>query len=108
MASSRFVPPWGVSSPTRLASSPPWLPGRASIQSRAVRAKATTLTRSSGQLRPEDRVSVVAFARTARLWIDALPGNQGGELAKRVGELTPQGGTNLEEAMNLAYKTALS
>ncbi len=61
----------------------------------------------AGQLQPQDRVSVVAFARTARLWIDGLPGSQAGELGQRVGGLTPQGGTNLEEAMNLAYQTAL-
>ena len=61
----------------------------------------------AGQLRPEDRVSVVAFARTARLWVDGLPGAQAGELAQRVGGLTPEGGTNLEDAMNLAYQTAL-
>ncbi|HXJ57981.1 MAG TPA: von Willebrand factor type A domain-containing protein, partial [Verrucomicrobiae bacterium] len=59
------------------------------------------------QLRPEDRVSVVAFARTPRLWIDGLPGSQASELVPRVGGLTPQGGTNLEEAMNLGYQTAL-
>jgi len=59
------------------------------------------------QLQPQDKVSVVAFARTARLWVDALPGSQAGELVDRVGNLTPQGGTNLEDAMNLAYQTAL-
>jgi Mg-chelatase subunit ChlD len=59
------------------------------------------------QLRPEDRVSVVTFARTSRLWIDGMPGNQASELAPRVGGLTPQGGTNLEDALNLAYQTAL-
>jgi Mg-chelatase subunit ChlD len=61
----------------------------------------------ASQLQTNDRVSVVAFARTAQLWVDGLPGNQGGELPERVGNLTPQGGTNLEEAMNLAYQTAL-
>jgi secreted protein with Ig-like and vWFA domain len=60
------------------------------------------------QLQPYDRISVVAFARTARLWVDALPGNQAGELAERVGNLPPDGGTNLEEALNLAYATAAS
>ena len=58
------------------------------------------------QLGPQDRISVVSFARTARLWVDALPGNQAAELADRVGNLTPEGGTNLEEALNLAYATA--
>lgn len=61
----------------------------------------------ASQLRPQDRVSVVAFARTARLWADALPGSQAGELVKMVGNLTPEGGTNLEEALRLGYETAL-
>jgi Mg-chelatase subunit ChlD len=61
----------------------------------------------ASQLQPQDVVSVVAFARTARLWVDGLPGGQAGELAQRVGGLTPDGGTNLEDAMNLAYQTAL-
>jgi secreted protein with Ig-like and vWFA domain len=58
------------------------------------------------QLQPADRVSVVAFARTARLWIDALPGNEMDELLRQVAGLVPQGGTNLEEALRLAYATA--
>ena len=61
----------------------------------------------ASQLQTNDRISVVAFARTAQLWVDGLPGNQGGELPQRVGGLAPEGGTNLEEAMNLAYQTAL-
>jgi Mg-chelatase subunit ChlD len=60
----------------------------------------------AAQLRPEDTVSVVAFARTARLWVDGLPGSQANELPARVGNLTPEGGTNLEEAMKVAYETA--
>ncbi len=60
----------------------------------------------AGQLRPEDRISVVTFARTPRLWVDGLPGNQAAQVAETVAGLTPQGGTNLEEAMNLAYQTA--
>jgi Mg-chelatase subunit ChlD len=59
------------------------------------------------QLQSQDRVSVVAFARTARLFVDGLPGNQAGELQQRVGGLAPEGGTNLEDAMNVAYRTAL-
>jgi len=59
------------------------------------------------QLGPQDVISVVAFARTARLWVDALPGSRAGELVERVGNLTPEGGTNLEDALNLAYATAL-
>jgi secreted protein with Ig-like and vWFA domain len=61
----------------------------------------------AGQLQPQDKLSVIAFARNARLWADGVPGNQAGEVAEQVSNLTPQGGTNLEEAMNLAYQTAL-
>jgi hypothetical protein len=51
-------------------------------------------------------VSVVTFARTARLWADGVPGDKAGETLDRVGGITPEGGTNLEEAMRLAYETA--
>jgi Mg-chelatase subunit ChlD/type II secretory pathway pseudopilin PulG len=58
------------------------------------------------QLQPQDTVSVVTFARTARLWADGVHGDQAGETLARVGGITPEGGTNLEEAMKLAYETA--
>jgi len=58
------------------------------------------------QLQPQDTVSVVTFARTARLWADGVSGNKAGETLARVGSITPEGGTNLEEAMRLAYETA--
>ncbi len=60
----------------------------------------------AAQLQPADRVSVVAFARTARLAVDGLPGSQAAELPAQVGHLSPEGGTNLEEAMDVAYQTA--
>jgi len=72
-----------------------------------VRIRQECLRVLAGQLQPQDRVSVVAFARTARLFVDGLPGNQAGELEQRVGGLAPEGGTNLEDAMNVAYQTAL-
>ena len=59
------------------------------------------------QLHPQDTVSVVTFARTARLWADGVAGDKAGETLDQVGGITPEGGTNLEEAMNLAYQTAL-
>jgi Mg-chelatase subunit ChlD len=71
-----------------------------------VRIRQECLRVLAGQLEPQDRVSVVAFARTARLFVDGLPGNQAGELPQRVGGLAPEGGTNLEDAMNVAYQTA--
>lgn len=61
----------------------------------------------AAQLQPQDMLSVVTFARTARLWVDGVPGSQAAQVAEEVSGLTPQGGTNLEEAMNLAYQTAL-
>jgi Mg-chelatase subunit ChlD len=61
----------------------------------------------AAQLHPQDTFSVVTFARTARLWVDGVPGDQAGRVADDLSHLTPQGGTNLEEAMNLAYQTAL-
>ena len=61
----------------------------------------------ASQLQPGDTVSVVAFARTARLWVDGLSGKDAGQLVGQIGNLTPDGGTNLEDALNLAYETAL-
>ncbi len=61
----------------------------------------------AGQMQPQDKLSVITFARTPRLVADGIPGDKAGEVAEQVSGLTPQGGTNLEEAMNLAYQTAL-
>lgn len=72
-----------------------------------VRIRKECLRVLAGQLQPQDRVSVVSFAGTARLWVDGLNGSQAGELPQRVGGLTPEGGTNLEAAMQLAYRTAM-
>jgi autotransporter-associated beta strand protein len=58
------------------------------------------------QLQPQDTVSVVTFARTARLRLDGVSGKDAGAELEKIGSLTPQGGTNLEEAMRLAYETA--
>jgi Mg-chelatase subunit ChlD len=59
------------------------------------------------QLGPQDTLSVVVFARTARLWADGVPGTQAAALADELAGITPEGGTNLEEAMKLAYEAAL-
>lgn len=61
----------------------------------------------ASQLQPQDTLSVVVFARTARLFVDGVPGSQAGSVAKDLRSLTPEGGTNLEEAMKLAYAAAL-
>ena len=59
------------------------------------------------QLQPQDKLSVITFARTPRLVADGISGDKAGEVTEAVAGITPQGGTNLEEAMNLAYATAL-
>jgi Mg-chelatase subunit ChlD len=61
----------------------------------------------AAQLQAQDVLSVVTFARTAHLWVDGVPGSQAAQVVEEVSGLTPQGGTNLEDAMNLGYQTAL-
>ncbi|HMJ89838.1 MAG TPA: von Willebrand factor type A domain-containing protein, partial [Candidatus Acidoferrum sp.] len=58
------------------------------------------------QLQAQDKISVVTFARTARLWVDGVSGTNAAQVAQRVSEITPEGGTNLEDALDLAYRTA--
>ncbi len=72
---------------------------RVEIVRRALGALARKLT-------PRDRISVVAFARTPRLLIDGAPGGDPAALLKRVAGLTPEGGTNLDAALDLAYEIA--
>jgi Mg-chelatase subunit ChlD len=69
-----------------------------------VREALGTLAR---EFKPQDKLSVVTFARTPRLWVDGASGAQAAEAAKRVGDINPEGGTNLEGALDLAYRTAL-
>ncbi len=61
----------------------------------------------AAQLQPQDKLSVVTFSRTARLWADGVTGAQAAQVANKIAALTPEGGTNLEEALDLAYRTAL-
>ena len=60
----------------------------------------------AAQLQPQDKLSIITFARTPRLWIDGVPGNQAPDAAARISEITPEGGTNLSTALDLAYETA--
>jgi Mg-chelatase subunit ChlD len=72
-----------------------------------VRIIQESLRTLAAQLKPQDKLSVVTFSRTARLWADGVAGAQAAEVANKIGELTPEGGTNLEDALDLAYRTAL-
>ncbi|MBI1178580.1 DUF3520 domain-containing protein [bacterium] len=60
----------------------------------------------AAELTGYDRVSVIAFARTPRLIVDGMPGGNAEDFLHRVIGLNPDGGTNLEEAMKLAYEIA--
>jgi len=60
----------------------------------------------AGQLHAGDTFSIVTFARTAQLRVDGIPGNQAGAAEEEIAKLTPEGGTNLGEALELAYETA--
>ncbi len=60
----------------------------------------------ANQLQPQDRISVVAFARTARLCVDGMAGGKPKDFLEKVLDLNPDGGTNLEDALGLAYATA--
>jgi hypothetical protein len=60
----------------------------------------------AAQLQPQDKLSVITFARSARLVADGVSGGEAEAIAMALSGLTPEGGTNLEEAMNLAYEVA--
>lgn len=59
------------------------------------------------QLQSQDKLSVITFSRIPTLRVDGRPGNEAGELLREISELTPEGGTNLEESLRAAYETAL-
>lgn len=60
----------------------------------------------SSHLNKIDVVTLIGFARQPRLIGDRIPGNQSSELLKLVKQTPSEGGTNLEEALNLAHKLA--
>lgn len=72
-----------------------------------VRIIQQSLQTLASQLKPQDKLSVVTFARTASLRVDGLTGTNALEAVKQIGVITPEGGTNLEDALDLAYRTAL-
>ena len=58
------------------------------------------------QLQPADKISVVSFARTPRLLIDGMRGGDPSAVLARVTGQTPEGGTNIEAALDAAYEIA--
>ena len=59
------------------------------------------------ELESSDKISVVGFARRATLWADGIPGGNPGNFMDVVQGIRPDGGTNIEQALNLAYEKAL-
>lgn len=57
-------------------------------------------------LGPNDRVTLIGFARQPRLLVEQLPGNQAAKLASIAAHTPSEGGTNLEEALKLAMEMA--
>ncbi len=58
------------------------------------------------QLQPEDKVTLISFARQPRLVADRVGGDKGKELVDFVTNLPSEGGTNLEAALTLAFEKA--
>ena len=72
-----------------------------------VRILQESLTVLAKQLQPQDKLSIITFSRTPRLWADGVAGNKASEFTDRVAEIRPEGGTDLGAAMDLGYTTAL-
>ncbi len=70
----------------------------------SVRRALQTLTTLLG---PNDRVTLIGFARTPRLLAEQVPGDQAGKLIETADHTPSEGGTNLEEALALASEMAL-
>ena len=70
-------------------------------------AMQTALEQLSTLLTEQDRITVIGFSRTPRLLADSLPGNQANKLSDLINQTANEGGTNLEQAINLASELAL-
>jgi Ca-activated chloride channel homolog len=57
-------------------------------------------------LGPSDRITVVGFARQPRLLAEAVAGDQAGRLLDTLARTPAEGGTNLEEALNVSSTLA--
>ncbi len=70
-------------------------------------AMETALEQLATLLTDQDRITVIGFSRTPRLLADSLPGNQANKLPNLINQTASEGGTNLEQAINLASELAL-
>ncbi|HEY1107791.1 MAG TPA: von Willebrand factor type A domain-containing protein, partial [Opitutaceae bacterium] len=65
------------------------------------------LSRLMALLGPQDRVTLIGFARQPRLLAENVAGPQAVDLVRLAAETPPDGGTNLEAALTLARELAL-
>ena len=72
-----------------------------------VRTVQEALKLLAGQLGARDTVSVITFARTAHLFAEGISGTNAAATLEQAAAIPPEGGTNLEDALGLAYSTAL-
>lgn len=75
-------------------------------EDRAATVRAALVSLAS-LLGPNDRVSLVGFARTPRLLAESLPGDQAGRVIDLAASTPAEGGTNMEEALKLAAELAM-
>jgi autotransporter-associated beta strand protein len=73
--------------------------------------RAASVRRALGTLAtllgPNDRVTLIGFARTPRLLAEQVPGDQAKKLVEIAARTPSEGGTNLEQALALASELAL-
>ena len=73
--------------------------------------RAASVRRALGTLAsllgPNDRVTLIGFARTPRLLAEQVPGDQANKLVEIAARTPSEGGTNLEQALALASELAL-
>lgn len=63
-----------------------------------------SITRS---LQEKDRLSVIGFARQPTLWLDNATGGNPQEILNTINGIRPDGGTNIDLALDLAYTQGL-
>ena len=70
-------------------------------------AMETAMEQLATLLTEQGQITVIGFSRTPRLLADSLPGNQANKLPDIINQTANEGGTNLEQAINLASELAL-
>lgn len=67
----------------------------------------TALAQLATLLTENDKITVIGFSRTPHLLADSLPGNEAAKISELINQTASEGGTNLEQAINLASDMAL-